>query len=142
MPQPKSQPISTTGFVVNVQGLSSTVGVFRQCTGLELYLDVYEYREGGRNDFVHRLPGQLNYPNLVLSWGMTDNKALFDWFEATRRKANRMAVTVTLGIQPHTRSWTFSDAFPVRWTGPQLDVGRGEIATETLEIAHGGLRAA
>ena len=28
-----------------------------QCTGLELTFDVYEYHEGGNNEFVHRLPG-------------------------------------------------------------------------------------
>jgi phage tail-like protein len=141
MPQAKNT-ISTTGFIVNVEGLSTSVGVFHECTGLELHFEVYEYREGGNNDIVHRLPGQLSYPNLVLSWGMTNNTALFEWFEATKRTASRMAVTVTLGIKPHTRSWTFADAFPVRWTGPQLSVSRGEIATETLEIAHGGLKPA
>ena len=35
------------------------------CCGLELGFDVYEYQEGGNNDFVHHLPGGLRYPNLV-----------------------------------------------------------------------------
>jgi hypothetical protein len=41
-----------------------------------------------------------------------------------------------------TRTFTFADAFPVRWTGPQVNVNGASIATETLEVAHGGLKLA
>ena len=36
------------------------------------------------------------------------------------------------------RSWAFTDAFPVKWTGPALNAGSNDVATETLEIAHHG----
>ena len=39
-----------------------------------------EYAEGGNNDFVHRLPGRLHYPNLVLSWGLVSSEILLQWF--------------------------------------------------------------
>ena len=133
-----NKPVVTTNvFEVTVPGLT-TVGYFSQCLGLE----VYEYREGGRNDFVHRLPGSLHYPNLILTHGMTSETALFEWFQHTQRGADRKEVTLTLGRGDATRSWTFADAFPVRWSGPQLAAGSGEVANEILEIAHGGPKAA
>jgi phage tail-like protein len=105
-----------------------------------LTFDVYDYREGGNNDFVHRLPGGVSYPNLVLSRGLTNEQALIKWLWATHSKAERKEITLTLKGHNGDRTWSFAEAFPVRWTGPQLDSNGSGIATETLEIAHSGLR--
>ena len=75
-----------------------------------------EYQEGGNNDFVHRLPGGLHYPNLVLSRGLTREDALLKWFYATHTQAERKEITLTLKTADAERTWTFADAFPV--SGP------------------------
>jgi phage tail-like protein len=132
-------PISL--FVVKVPDID-TIGMFTSCSGLELQVDVLEYAEGGNNEFVHQLPGRLRYPNLVLSRGLTNEDAVFKWFSATKTKADLKEVTIT--FQTHTqqaiRTFTFADAFPVRWTGPTSEAGTANVALETLEIAHGGLK--
>jgi phage tail-like protein len=120
-----------------------TLGYFDHCAGLEMSVEVYEYREGGNNDFVHHLPGCVVYPNLTLSRGVTNQDALLKWFQATQQKADLKEITITLASDGSTqRSWTFADAFPIRWTGPVLDAGNHSVATETLEIAHSGLKPA
>lgn len=135
------QPFGIHTFILRIPDID-TVGCFLSCSGLELNFDIYEYREGGRNDIIHRLPGGLHYPNLLLSRGLTKEDALLKWFWATQTKAERKEITLTLQGGPDQRNWTFSDAFPVRWTGPQIDSQGSSIATESLEIAHGGLRVA
>jgi phage tail-like protein len=136
---PALSPLSVHSFVLKIPDVD-TVGFFLHCSGLELTFDVYEYREGGNNDFVHRLPGGIHYPNLVLSRGLTREDALLKWFWATHTQAERKEITLTLRTNEAERTWTFSDAFPVRWTGPQIDSGGTDIATEMLEIAHSGLK--
>jgi phage tail-like protein len=126
-------------FVVEIPTIS-TIGWFTHCSGLELTFDVYDYREGGNNDFVHRLPGGVRYPNLILSRGLTDEEAFLKWLWATHTKAERKEITLTLQSAAKQRSWAFADAFPVRWTGPEMDSHGTGVATETLEIAHSGLR--
>jgi phage tail-like protein len=133
------QILNTYVFVVKIPDID-TIGFFSHCSGLELTFDVYDYREGGNNDFVHRLPGGVHYPNLVLSRGLTNEQALIKWLWATHTKAERKEVTLTLKNQAGARTWAFADAFPVRWTGPQMDSHGSGLATETLEIAHSGLR--
>jgi phage tail-like protein len=32
-----------------------------------------------------------------------------------------------------------TNAFPIKWTGPNLNAGSNQIATESLEIVHEGL---
>ena len=38
-----------------------------------MQFDVFEWAEGGNNEFVHHLPGRLRYPYLSLDSGLTDN---------------------------------------------------------------------
>jgi len=139
MTPPLPQPLTVHKFVLKIPDID-TIGFFLHCSGLELSFDVYEYHEGGNNDFVHRLPGGLHYPNLVLSRGLTKEDALLKWFWATHTQAERKEISLTLQNGADERTWTFADAFPVRWTGPQIDIDGSSIATEMLEIAHSGLK--
>jgi phage tail-like protein len=141
MPPDPPTPISI--FVVKVPDID-TIGMFTRCSGLELQVDVLEYAEGGNNEFVHQLPGRITYPKLVLARGLTNEDAVLKWFNATRTKADRKEVTITFQThkQVPVRTFTFADAFPVRWTGPASEAGTSTVALETLEIAHGGLKGA
>jgi len=119
---------------------SVTVGHFSRCSGLEMSFEVFEYAEGGNNEFAHKLPGRLMYPNLVLSRGLTDSDTLLKWFAQTKIKAETGDITLTVHSDDRTRTFAFHDAFPVRWTGPSFDAnGVATLGTETLEIAHSGL---
>ena len=82
-------------FVVRVPDID-TIGLFTQCSGLEMKVDVFEYAEGGNNEFVHQLPGQVSYPNLVLERGLTNEDAVLKWFNATRSQPQLKEVTITL----------------------------------------------
>ena len=140
MPPPTAlQPFNVHSFVLKIPDID-TVGFFMHCSGLELGFDVFEYQEGGNDDFVHRLPGGLHYPNLVLSRGLTKEDVLLKWFWATHTQAERKEITLTLQTAEAERTWTFADAFPVKWVGPQIDSSGSDIATEMLEIAHAGLK--
>jgi phage tail-like protein len=126
-------------FKIELPG-SVTVGHFSRCSGLELSFEVFEYAEGGNNEFAHRLPGRLLFPNLVLSRGLTDSDALLKWFAQTKTKAQVGDVTLTVQSGGLTRTFAFRDAFPVRWTGPSFDANAAAVfGTETLEIAHSGM---
>ena len=149
MPSPANQ--TTDGkplfgrdcYVLEIDGLA--VGVFRSISGLSVNIEVLEYHEGGRNDMVHNLPGRITYPKLVLERGLTDENEMYRWFEETTKKALKKEVTVRIeqmGSTGVTRTFTFADAYPVSWTGPDLNADGGDIATERVEVVHGGMRPA
>jgi phage tail-like protein len=139
---PTATPFTNYYFQLALPGLDQAIGTFSHCRGLELRFQIYPYREGGNNDFVHQLPGPVEYPNLVLMGMVTDQDALFKWFLATATQAERKEITLTLKSRNKSRSWTFADAFPVSWIGPTLEAGGSQLGTETLEIAHSGLKLA
>jgi phage tail-like protein len=36
--------------------------------------------------------------------------------------------------------WTFANAYPVKWTGPQFNAQQNTLATEAIEIVHEGIK--
>src|SRR3982074_1499263 len=60
-----SEPAIAVRFRVDVHGVN--LGIWTKCEGLAVEYEVFEYQEGGHNDFVHRLPGRRKYPNVKLT---------------------------------------------------------------------------
>ena len=143
MPPPGSQQqqlISDHNFKLSIPGL--TIGTFKYCHGLMMSFEVFEWAEGGNNEFVHQLPGRLKYSPLMLQAGLTEDDAVQQWFWATRQQAQLKDITIELYSQDNSkrRAWTFADAYPVRWTGPRIAADSRGLSTESLEIAHSGLK--
>ncbi|MEY2450517.1 MAG: hypothetical protein QOD92_91 [Acidimicrobiaceae bacterium] len=145
-----SLPMSSN-FLFEVDGVE--IGSFKEVHGLELTVETEQFEEGGENGFVHQFPGRMSFPNIVLKRGIVQADALFDWvrkssgegFAANGNKLTRCtgAIVVIGEDEKNTRlrSWELSDAFPVRWVGPVLDVHRTEDLTEEIEVAHHGFKS-
>jgi phage tail-like protein len=143
-----SPPVASN-FVLEVDG--SPIGMFGSVKGLQVSVKVESYVEGGVTGFVHQFPGQMEWPNLVFSCGLTNADNLFTWmnrsagngFQAEGGKLERKNGSVVLldHAGKELRRYSFEDAFPVRWSGPALDVNTGTALTEELEIAHHGFRS-
>jgi len=125
------------------------IGVFKSVSGLSVSVTTEDISEGGENEFVHKLPGRLTWPNLVFKRGVTDGDALFDWirqasgegFASNNNKVARHsgAVTVVDNNGTRLRSWVIDDALPVRWSGPTFDSESNASLEEELEVAHHGM---
>jgi phage tail-like protein len=141
-------PISSN-FLFEVDGVQ--IGEFMEVSGLELKIETESYEEGGENGFVHTFPGRMTWPNLVLKRGVIKADALFDWvskssgdaFATNGNKVTRCTGAVVLMGNGSTRlrSYELKDAFPVRWTGPRLNVDEQRTLVEELEVAHHGFKS-
>ena len=136
-------PYLTFNFVVEFGPTNLEVGGFTEVTGLQAEIEVQDYREGGLNGYIHKLPGPVRYPsNLVLKRGLADREILWEWCMGTLQGLiERYNITIKLldRNREEKRRWEFAQAYPVRWTGPDLRAGTAEVAIETLELAHQGL---
>jgi phage tail-like protein len=134
-------PLLSHRFAIELDGL--IVAGFSEVSGLGLELETFDYREGGVNEFLHRLPGPARAPaNLTLRRGVTALDVLWRWQEdaAMGRIRRRNGAIVLLDGGLEAVRWTFVGGYPVRWTGPDLRAGDAVAALESLEIAHRGLR--
>lgn len=132
-------------FVVDLQGLNVKLGYFTQVTGFSSQVDVLEYAEGGQNTFVHRLPTRTKQGNITLKRGViTDDKTLVEWYQKTVVMAQAVTLVITLRdtTDKPIRTWNFRNAYPVKWTGGDMNAGGTEFLTESLEVAHNGFTVA
>ena len=128
-------------FVVELQGLNVKLGYFTQVTGFSSQVDVLEYAEGGQNTFVHRLPTRTKQGNITLKRGViTSDTALVDWYQKTVVQAQPVTLVITLKdtTDAPIRTWNFRNAYPIKWTGGDMNAGGTEFLTESLEVAHNG----
>ncbi len=142
--------VTAATFLFEVDGVE--IGRFMEVSGLEVSIDTEDVVEGGENSFVHKLPGRMNWPNITLKRGITQNDSLFTWmnkvsgeqFAAAGDRFDRASAAITLlgPAAERLRSWSFDGAMPVKWTGPSFAVSSTDMAVEELEIAHHGFRVA
>src|SRR5687768_3674851 len=69
-------PLTST-FIVDVDG--DPIGRFTEVSGLEISIEVEEIVEGGNNDFVHKVPGRIKWPNITFKRGITQSDNLIEW---------------------------------------------------------------
>lgn len=140
----RKDPYLAFNFLVEIEGL--IVGGFSEVSGLQVETEVEDYREGGMNEYVHRLAGPIRYPaNLVLKHGLTDADVLWRWHqEVVRGNIVRKNGSILLRDSSGEGRWrwNFVGAYPVKWSGPDLRAATAELAVETLELVHRGLSTA
>ena len=143
--QPLPPVHNSKNFTVEFQGLSVQLGYFTQVSGFSSQVDVMEYAEGGQNMFVHRLPSRVKQGNITLKRGViTSEHALLDWYNKTVVQVQPVTLVITLTDSEDNpiKVWNFANAYPVKWTGTDVNASSTEFATESLEIAHSGMTVA
>ncbi len=130
--------ISSSHFSVQWGGIRMG---FSEVSGLNIETSVVEYRDGNNKDNTPiKLPGLLKYSNIVLKRGIiSGDNEFFEWFKQTHfNQAERRDLTISLLDEDHspTMVWRAKNAFPVKIQGPVLNAESGEVAIETLEVAH------
>jgi phage tail-like protein len=126
-------------FYVNIGSLQL---VFSELSGLKFETEVFEYQEGGLNEFTHRLPGRSKMGNLVLKRGVAPSREFLDWYmKIAVGNIDRQNISVEMRDQKKSIivRWEFANAYPVSWTGPNFVAGESTLAVESLELAHDGI---
>ena len=137
-------------FIFRLDG--EEMGTFQTVSGLGAQIEMFSIREGGENQYVHQKPGRMIWNNLVLKSGVTNADIFLPWLmklsgDVYALLGHQNLISRGAGVLEMcdfdgsmVKSWEFDHAIPVRWTGPDMSIDAGQIATEELEIAHHGLR--
>ncbi len=142
-----SDPLLGFRFTVKESGTGEELAGFSNVSGLEITIETEKFQEGGSNE-VYSLPKGIGYSNLVLKKGLADEK-LWDWYKKTldavvfgKKIPFKNLILTIYDNDLSTEKWIleFIDAFPVKWSGSELNGKGNNIIVETLEIAHRGVR--
>ncbi|HEV8430476.1 MAG TPA: phage tail protein [Pyrinomonadaceae bacterium] len=133
-------PYKAFRFAVEIN--NTRVGGFSEVTGLEVRTEVDEHREGGVNDYVHKIAKETRYPNVTLKRGITDKTDLWDWHQqVVLGDVERKTVSVVVLDVTGREKWrlVFHEAYPVKWNGTDLNATGNTVFVESIELAHHGM---
>ena len=139
-------PMTSLHFEVK-WGDSQNTSSFSEVSGLTMEAEASEYRGGADVALpVRSLPGLQKFGNVTLKRGIVPKEAgtgLFDWYNSIQAgSVTRRPVTVSLLNEKRepVMTWSIQDAWPVKLEGPGLNATGNEIAIETVELAHEGVK--
>lgn len=113
---------------------------FQTVSGLSVEYDVEEYKEGGENRFVHKLPVRTKYADLVLKRGMLTDSEVTKWllaaFQDREFKPADINVILMNEKSEPLRTWKVTRAVPKKWSVSDLNASENSIVIETLEMSY------
>lgn len=119
---------------------------FTEVTGLVMEREKIEYRHSDSKDFNKiSMPGMVKNSNITLKRGKFESDFDFNiWLEeiANERVEKRRDLVIRLLNEKHVpvAAWSAARCFPVKVTAPDLKSDANEIAVESIEVAHEGLK--
>lgn len=138
----RQDPLRGFRFLLEIDGITS--GGFTRVKGLAREVKHESYREGGVNDYEHKLVTQVSYPAVVLERGLVLDD-LWEWaLQTADGDIERKTVRIRLQDEAGDKQWAWeiAGAIPVKWMASDLDAQSSQVVMETLELAHHGMRRA
>jgi phage tail-like protein len=132
------------GFKFKVQIDGITKAGFREVSGLDAGTDAVDYRDGDGTT-IRKLAGLQKFSNITLKRGITEDQDLWKWrsmvMDGKIKDARKNGQIILLDDEgKEAAEWTFTDGWPTKWTGPAFNATANEVAIDTLEITHEGLK--
>ena len=122
---------------------------FSEVSGLETTIETKEVHSGGDNSTVYYLPDKIKYSELVLKRAvLKDSDPFFRWcISSMNSMTNAFKITpkpieVSLlnAENEPLATWTFNNAYPVKWIFSTLDAMKGEVMIETLSFKYQNMK--
>jgi phage tail-like protein len=114
--------------------------LFQKVSGLSSTINASTVEEGGQNLYSHRLPGRIQYDNLVLEGGLVVGSPLVIEFNVAmslfKFAPSNVLVTLLDDAGIPISAWLFMKAYPVKWSVSPLDAASNTVVIETLELAY------
>ncbi len=114
--------------------------LFQKVSGLNATVNTSAVEEGGQNLYSHRLPGRIQYDNLVLERGLVVGSPLVIEFNVAmslfKFSPSNVLVTLLDEAAIPISGWLFMNAYPVKWRVSDLDATANTVVIETLELAY------
>lgn len=136
-------PIKKYNYKIIMDGI--TRAGFSEVSAADWSSDPIEYREGTDAVMtVSKMPGLSKYGNITLKWGLSADKEFTDWVvNISAGTVERKKITIQAMNDANTdilAAWEVVNAWPCKYTAPDLNASSSEAAFESVEMAHEGFK--
>lgn len=134
------------GFSYGVDVAGTISGFFTKCEGLGSETAVVEHKvvDPQGRDLIQKIPGRLQWGDIVLSRGITDNMDFWNWRKQVEdgkieeARKNGSIIMYNQAFQEVAR-WNFVNGWPSKLDGPSLSSDGNEVSLESITITHEGI---
>jgi phage tail-like protein len=136
----RKDPLRNCRYRVEIDGIAQASP--SQISGIEAAIESIEYREGADPLQIRQLGGLPKYGPLILKYGLTSSKELYDWFKSgiDGKVDPRNISIVVLDMQGNDMArWNLVNAWPAKYQAPDFNGKGNDVALETFEIVYEGL---
>jgi phage tail-like protein len=124
-------------------GVLPTVAGFSEVTGLDSTIEMHDYKEGGRNAFVHKFATRASFGNITFKRGVAVRPDLWQWYDRVRRGSFGARRSILIAHLDENGNgallWFVSRGLPAKYSGPGWNASQNNVAIESIEVAHEGL---
>ncbi len=140
-----SYPNTAFYFQLSISGIPEDVDAsFQEVGGLSNEIEPEKMLENEGNRYRHILPKQVKHSNLELKKGVISaNSELAKWCDDTingnlAAKISTKNIILKLNNENGIaiKTWSFVNAWPVKWNVAELKLLNNEIAVESIEFAY------
>jgi phage tail-like protein len=131
-------------FYFSVQFGDGIEAKFQEASGLDTEARPIEFRHGDSPHFSPiKVPGLQKTDNVTLRRGVVAvGSDFWNWInEIKMNTIKRRTMVINLLDETGTPKmvWTLTNAWPIKFTAPDLKAEGNEVAIESLELAHEGI---
>jgi len=137
---PEQKVLLANKFWIESEGILDAY--FTELSGMNIETEVLTVKEGGNNNYVHKLPVRTSYTNVVLKRGITESKKFLQWYQSTiNGKPERKNITILQYTNhaeghPVVKRWEITNAYPVKYQLGSFSAKSNEWSVETMELAY------
>ncbi len=134
-------PLIGARFALDVDGVVSAF--FESASGFNNQHELVTHQAvNDSGDIVfQKIPGTMTYDDIVLSRGITDNMALWEWRQSVidgdveGARANGSIIMYNQAMEEKAR-FNFYNGWPSGWKGPDVSAEDNSVAIEEVTITH------
>ena len=141
----EKEPRTVSHFELKLGG-RETVGVFRECTGMDSETEVTESKstDAKGHPYVRKVAGATKWSNITLKRGVDTNSKLWEWRdEVIKSGPDKARVDGTISLLDYDGkailTYKFLQGWPVKYGGVTLNASSNDVALEEVVICHEGL---
>ena len=138
---PYEYPPPAFHFSVAFWGARGSDTSFKQVSGMSSEMATEDIREGGENRYVHKLLKGVKHQRLVLKRGISRvDSPLVTWCNDVlvnfKLPIRQQTIDVKLLNEKGTAlfTWSFYDAYPVKWEVEPFNSTKNDVAIEKIEL--------
>ncbi len=133
-----ADPYRAFNFALLIEGVASAE--FVECTGVGAHDDVIAYREGGANQIVRHLPGDIRYTPITLRYGVARATDVWDWIDSgltdTPLRRNISIIMYADGGALEAFRLNLFNAWVSSWRAGSRDARANEVAIDAMTVVY------